>query len=128
RRPLSAPRLHRGRDLLLYAPPRAGHSLRRPVRRQGSSDEGARHRPIAERPVARRRSPSTGRTAATAVARRRGAAIQRDWRTIVAAQHHAFRRTGDGSGPAARRLTATLVVVFDRGPRGDRPPMADSAS
>ena len=56
--------LHRRRDSVRDAPPCARHSFRRAVCRQGSDDEGARHRPLA-----RACSGATSKSCAVAVRR-----------------------------------------------------------
>ena len=71
-----APRFHGGRDCVRHAPPQPGASFRRAVRGEGGGDEGARHRSLAGRAVARYRSRASRRPAATAVSWRRGEAIQ----------------------------------------------------
>ena len=86
----------------------AGDPFRRAIRRQGSRDEGARHRSHAGGAVARRRGRPPRRSAATAVSRRRRAAICRDGRTIVAADHHALGNARPRAGPAARARNARL--------------------
>ena len=56
-----------GGDCLLYAAARSGPEPGRPVRGEGSDDEGARHRPLARRALEGHRGVPPRRPAATAV-------------------------------------------------------------